>query len=228
MSDQAKDVGAEKRPPSGWELLASVELMDRLRLDGPWERDQTHESLRRYLVEETYELLDAIDSGDRDHLLEELGDILLQVLFHARIAADRDEDPFDIDDVARAFTNKVSARTQGVLSGDNIDLQTQLDEWETRKAAEKARGSVLDGIATNQPSLALTQKVLERLAAADFPDELIPAEVTEVRITADGPSVEDQLRRKVLAFMADIRGAESAAPAGEPKTAEIWRAHFPS
>ncbi|WP_414731625.1 MazG family protein [Williamsia sp.] len=209
--------------PSGWELLASVELMDRLRRDGPWERDQTHESLRRYLVEETYELLDAIDSGDRDHLLEELGDILLQVLFHARIAADRDDDPFDIDDVARAFTTKVSARTQGVLSGDNIDLQTQLDEWETRKAAEKARGSVLDGIATNQPSLALTQKVLERLAAADFPADLIPAAVTGVRITADGPSVEDQLRRDVLAFMADVRVAELAKPA----TAGDWRAAYP-
>lgn len=208
-------------------MLASVELMDRLRRDGPWERDQTHESLRRYLVEETYELLDAIDSGDRDHLLEELGDILLQVLFHARIAADRDVDPFDIDDVARAFTTKVSARTQGVLSGDNIDLQTQLDEWEARKATEKARGSVLDGIATNQPSLALTQKVLERLAAADFPPDLIPTEVTDLRITADGPSIEDQLRRDVLAFMADVRIAEATTPTGEPKTADIWRIHFP-
>ena len=211
--------------PSGWELLAAVELMDRLRRDGPWERDQTHESLRRYLVEETYELLDAIDSGDRDHLLEELGDILLQVLFHARIAADRSGDPFDIDDVARAFTTKISARTQGVLSGSDIDLQTQLEEWETRKAAEKARGSVLDGIATGQPALALAQKVLERLAAAGFPDDLVPDAVRSVRVVADGPSVEDALRAAVLQFMADIRVAEAAGPG--PRTPEFWRTNLP-
>ncbi|PVY31520.1 MazG family protein [Williamsia muralis] len=211
--------------PSGWELLAAVELMDRLRRDGPWEREQTHESLRRYLVEETYELLDAIDSGDRDHLLEELGDILLQVLFHARIAADRLGDPFDIDDVARAFTTKISARTQGVLSGNDIDLQTQLEEWETRKAAEKARGSVLDGIATGQPALALAQKVLERLAAAGFPDDLVPDAVRSVRVVADGPSVEDGLRAAVLRFMADIRVAEAAGPA--PRTPEFWRTNLP-
>lgn len=211
--------------PSGWELLAAVELMDRLRRDGPWEREQTHESLRRYLVEETYELLDAIDSGDRDHLLEELGDILLQVLFHARIAADRSGDPFDIDDVARAFTTKISARTQGVLSGNDIDLQTQLEEWETRKAAEKARGSVLDGIATGQPALALAQKVLERLAAAGFPDDLVPDAVRSVRVVADGPSVEDALRAAVLQFMADIRVAEAAGPG--PRTPEFWRTNLP-
>ena len=211
--------------PSGWELLAAVELMDRLRRDGPWEREQTHESLRRYLVEETYELLDAIDSGDRDHLLEELGDILLQVLFHARIAADRSGDPFDIDDVARAFTTKISARTQGVLSGNDIDLQTQLEEWETRKAAEKARGSVLDGIATGQPALALAQKVLERLAAAGFPDDLGPDAVRSVRVVADGPSVEDALRAAVLQFMSDIRVAEAAGPG--PRTPEFWRTNLP-
>ncbi|MBA4022998.1 MAG: hydrolase [Gordonia sp.] len=212
---------------SGHELLAAVELMDRLRRDGPWERDQTHESLRRYLVEETYELLDAIDSGDRDHLLEELGDILLQVLFHARIAADRADEPFDIDDVAQAFTTKISARTQGVLSGSDIDLQTQLEEWESRKAAEKARGSVLDGIATGQPSLALAQKVLERLAATGFPRDLLPQDVTDIRVVADGPSVEDELRRSVLAFMAKIRVAETAAAPGELKNTDFWRTHLP-
>lgn len=213
--------------PSGFELIAAVELMDRLRRDGPWERDQSHESLRRYLVEETYELLDAIDSGDRDHLLEELGDILLQVLFHARIAADRIDDPFDIDDVARSFTTKISARTQGVLNGGDIDLQTQIDEWESRKAVEKARGSVLDGIATGQPSLAFAQKLLERLAASEFPDDLIPVDVTDVQVTAQGPSVEDRLRRSVLAFMADIRVAETAAAPGELKSEQFWRTHLP-
>lgn len=154
-----------------------------------------------------------------------MGDILLQVLFHARIAADRSGDPFDIDDVARAFTTKISARTQGVLSGSDIDLQTQLEEWETRKAAEKARGSVLDGIATGQPALALAQKVLERLAAAGFPDDLVPDAVRSVRVVADGPSVEDALRAAVLQFMADIRVAEAAGPG--PRTPEFWRTNLP-
>lgn len=107
----------EPRPRSGEALLEAVELMDRLRRTGPWEAAQTHDSLRRYLLEETYELLDAIEGGSRADLLEELADILLQVLFHARIAADDPTEPFDIDDVARAFTAKISSRTAGVLAG---------------------------------------------------------------------------------------------------------------
>ena len=112
-----------------------------------------------------------------------------------------------------------------MLSGNDIDLQTQLEEWETRKAAEKARGSVLDGIATGQPALALAQKVLERLAAAGFPDDLVPDAVRSVRVVADGPSVEDGLRAAVLRFMADIRVAEAAGPA--PRTPEFWRTNLP-
>ena len=101
------------------------------------------------------ELLDAIDGDDQENLREELGDLLLQVLFHARIAADDPMAPFDIGDVARSFTEKVRGRTPGVLSGEHADLETQIREWEERKAAEKQRGSVLDGIATTAPALAL-------------------------------------------------------------------------
>ncbi|MFT4396106.1 MazG family protein [Gordonia lacunae] len=196
---------------AGTALLESVALMDTLRRNGPWESTQTHHSLRRYLLEEVYELLDAIEAGDPVELREELGDLLLQVLFHARIAADDPDAPFDIDDVARSFTAKVSGRTPGVLSGAHSDLQTQIREWEERKAAEKRRGSVLDGVATTQPALALLQKVLERLTAAHYPVDTIPAETLTVTVTAGDDSVEAQARDRALALMADIRAAEKRA-----------------
>lgn len=197
--------------PSGSDLLPAVALMDTLRRNGPWESQQTHASLRRYLLEEAYELLDAIDAGDQASLREELGDLLLQVLFHARIAADHPTDPFDIDAVARSFTEKVSGRTPGVLSGAHADLETQIREWEERKAAEKNRGSVLDGIATTAPALALTQKVLERLTAAGYPVQRIDPAVLSVTVTAGDDSVEDQARRRTLDLMAQVRAVEEQA-----------------
>ena len=199
------------RSVSGMALLESVALMDRLRRNGPWESMQTHRSLRRYLLEEVYELLDAIDAGDAAELEEELGDLLLQVLFHARIAADDPESPFDINDVARSFTTKVMGRTPGVLSGAHSDLETQIREWEERKAAEKKRGSVLDGVATTQPALALLQKILERLTAASYPVDTIPAETWTVTVTADDDSVEAQARDRALALMESVRVAEARA-----------------
>lgn len=224
--EQADPETADRRAGarSGEALLDAVELMDRLRRQGPWESTQTHDSLRRYLLEETYEFLDAVDSGDQRHLLEELGDLLLQVLFHARVAADHPDHPFDIDDVARAFTAKVSDRTHGVLDGP-VDLETQLRQWEERKAAEKKRDSVLDGIATAQPSLALAQKVIERLDAAGFPAGSIPSTVTTVSVVGGEASVEDDLRRAVLAFMQTVRAAEDRARAAglTPRSADQWR-----
>ncbi|MGZ8179132.1 MazG family protein [Williamsia sp. SKLECPSW1] len=202
------------RPRSGEALLDAVALMDRLRRVGPWEGAQTHDSLRRYLLEETYELLDAIEAGTRDDLVEELSDLLLQVLFHARIGADRDDDPFDIDDVARAFTDKISLRSSGVLAGET-DLATQIAQWEENKAAEKHRDSVLDGVPTAQPALALTQKVIERLDSAGFPRGLVPESLLTVHLAADlaadgESSVEDRHRTRVVAFMEQVRTAESA------------------
>ncbi len=192
-------------------LLQAVSLMDTLRRNGPWESTQTHASLRRYLLEEVYELLDAIDGGDPAELTEELGDLLLQVLFHARIGADDEHAPFDIDDVARSFTEKVMGRTPGVLSGAHSDLETQIREWEERKAAEKNRGSVLDGVATTAPALALTQKVLERLTGAGYPTETIDPEVLTVTVVAGGDSVEAQARERTLALMDQVREIEARA-----------------
>ncbi len=224
----------DPEPRSGEALLDAVELMDRLRRTGPWEAAQTHDSLRRYLLEETYELLDAISGGSRADLLEELADILLQVLFHARIAADDPDEPFDIDDVARAFTAKISSRTAGVLAGET-DLETQLRQWEESKAAEKDRDSVLDGVAVSQPALALTQKVIERLDAAGFPRDLIPESLLTIHFATHlagdyEASLEDRQRSRVVEFMDRVRGAEAALRSGAVTTPEPddWRREFVS
>ncbi|NLG45138.1 MazG family protein [Gordonia sp. (in: high G+C Gram-positive bacteria)] len=198
----------------GANLLRAVELMDRLRRLGPWERLQTHDSLRRYLLEEVYELLDAIERGTPEELQSELGDLLLQVLFHARIAADSATGSFDIDDVAQSFIDKVSARTPGVLGGEHADLARQIDEWEAAKSAERDRGSVLDGIVTTQPALALVQKVFERLASVSFPVIAVSPSLYRVDIPFRKhatTSVEDDLRRRVMGLMDEVRAAEAAA-----------------
>src|SRR5271156_937778 len=169
----------------GERLVDAVAMMDKLRTAGPWESEQTHDSLRRFLLEETYEVLDAVRSGNADQLREELGDVLLQVLFHARIAEDAPQFPFDIDDVATALMRKLGNRVPGVLAGQSISLEDQLAQWEERKAAEKSRNSLMDDVHTGQPALALAQKVIERAGRAGVPAELIPAEITSISVSAD-------------------------------------------
>lgn len=224
-------------PQAGERLVDAVAIMDRLRTDGPWESEQTHDSLRRYLLEETYELFDAVHGGDAEELREELGDVLLQVLFHARIAEDAPAHPFNIDDVADALVRKLGNRAAGVLAGQSISLEEQLAQWEERKALEKVRNSCMDDVSTGQPALALAQKVLERAAAAGLPDELIPESVQLVRIAVDSDA-ENALRTATLEFMDTIRAAEQAVKAArggdgigdapvEPITADEWRTHWP-
>src|SRR6185312_9687287 len=104
--------------PRGERLVDAVAMMDTLRTAGPWESEQTHDSLRRFLLEETYELLDAVGSGNADELREELGDVLLQVLFQARIAEDAPQHPFTIDDVADTLQRKLANRVPAVLAGE--------------------------------------------------------------------------------------------------------------
>ncbi|GAA4665687.1 MazG family protein [Gordonia humi] len=219
-------------PVRGAQILHAVDLMDRLRRMGPWEQRQTHDSLRRYLLEEVYELLDAIDHGTKDDLKSELGDLLLQVLFHSRIAADA-LDGFDIDDVAQSFVDKVSYRTPGVLGGEHADLERQINEWEAAKAAEREaqRGSVLDGIVTTQPALALTQKIFERLAGADFPIAALSPSLYSVSVPFRKHatvSVEDDVRTRAMALMDQVRAAESAARADGvwPTDENTWRKYL--
>src|SRR6201998_1799239 len=199
----------------GERLIDAVALMDKLRTSGPWESEQTHDSLRRYLLEETYELFDAVRSGNADDLREELGDVLLQVLFHARIAEDAPQHPFTIDDVADSLLRKLGNRVPGVLAGEPISLEQQLAEWDERKAQErsvKARQSCLDGGPAGQPTLARAQKGRGRVGDAGLPADLIPAELTTVAVTAD-VDVENNLRTEVLEFMDAVRTAEKAIAA---------------
>src|SRR6202161_1299030 len=134
----ARLISAPEAPP-GERLVDVVAMMDKLRISGPWESEQTHDSLRRYLLEETYEVFDAVRGGNADELREELGDVLLQVLFHARIAEDAPQHPFTIDDVADSLVRKLGNRAPAVLAGESVSLDEQLAQWEERKALEKPR-----------------------------------------------------------------------------------------
>ena len=227
----------------GERLLDAVSMMDKLRTAGPWESEQTHESLRRYLLEETYELLDAVRSGNVDELREELGDLLLQVLFHARIAEDAALLPFTIDDVADTLIRKLGNRVPGVLAGEAISLQDQLAQWEEAKAAErsrKSRHSVLDDVHTGQPALALAQKVIQRVTQAGLPAEFIPAELTTITLSAE-VDAENTLRAAVLDFVDEVHRVErtiAATRRGDTVAEELdmtplgfvtedeWRAHW--
>ena len=227
----------------GDRLVDAVAMMDKLRTAGPWESEQTHDSLRRFLLEETYEVFDAVRSGDADALREELGDVLLQVLFHARIAEDAPQHPFTIDDVADTLLRKLGNRAPGVLAGEAISLDEQLAQWEERKALEKqakARNSVMDDVPTAQPALALAHKVIQRVTRAGLPADLIPSEITSITVTAD-VDAENALRTAVLEFIDNVRGAEQAIAAdrrGEDVPAELdvapvgaiteeeWRAYW--
>jgi XTP/dITP diphosphohydrolase len=230
---------------SGERLVDAVAMMDKLRTSGPWESEQTHDSLRRYLLEETYEVFDAVRGGNADELREELGDVLLQVLFHARIAEDAPQHPFTIDDVADSLVRKLGNRVPAVLAGESVSLDEQLAQWEERKAIEKASKGVhssMDDVPTGQPALALAQKVIERVTATGLPSDLIPDAITSVTVSV-GSDTENALRSAVLEFMDSVRGAEHAIAAGRrgedvPQeldvatlgeiTEEEWRAYWPS
>lgn len=147
------------------QLQRLVEVMDRLRSPGgcPWDAEQTHESLIKYLLEESYEFIDAIETDDRAGMREELGDVLLQVYFHSRIAQDHPTDPFTIEDVACAIADKLISRHPHVFENLKVSGTDEIIEnWEAIKAREKGRTSAIDGIAMAQPALPLVAKILYR------------------------------------------------------------------
>jgi XTP/dITP diphosphohydrolase len=164
--------------PVGAALLDAVAVMDRLRSPGgcPWDAEQTHASLGQYLVEECYELLDAIGHGDPAALREELGDVLLQVLFHARIAAEGGVGAFDVDDVASELVTKLVGRHPHVFAGSET-LATAAEQetrWEELKRAEKQRSSAVDGVPLGLPAVALAAKLVSRAHRAGLPADLLP------------------------------------------------------
>ncbi|MCW2540846.1 MAG: MazG family protein [Frankiales bacterium] len=160
----------EPTEPAGSALLRAVAVMDRLRSPGgcPWDAEQTHASLAKYLLEETYETLDAIEDADAVALREELGDLLLQVLFHARLAEEAVAgERFSIEDVAGDLVDKLVRRHPHVFSDTAVSGAGEVNaNWEVIKQQEKQRTSVTDGVPLGQPALALSAKLIGRAQRA--------------------------------------------------------------
>jgi XTP/dITP diphosphohydrolase len=220
--------------PVGARLLDLVEVMDRLRRECPWDQQQTHESLIHYLLEETYETVEAVETGDRDHLSEELGDLLLQVMFHARIAAEHPDAPFTIDDVAGGIVDKLVRRHPHVFADTEVSGSGEVEvNWETIKAAEKSRESSMDGIPLGLPALSLAHKVVSRArrAGVTLPgrSDVIPADATAEQLAelllaivavaeTMGADPEQLLRQRLRDEMAAVRVHEQRALADEGRT----------
>ena len=167
------------------ELSRLVAVMHRLRTGCPWDAEQTHTSLVRYLVEETLEVVEAIEAGDDTELTEELGDLLLQVVFHAEIAAESGR--FDIEDVARRISDKLIARHPYVFT--DAEVPTDLvGSWERAKAVEKSRDSALDGIPERLSALTRAHKVLVRARSHGLDPEALV--LTRTDVAADAVGVE--------------------------------------
>ena len=210
------------------QLQRLAEVMDQLRSPGgcPWDAEQTHESLLKYLLEESYEFVDAVHGDNRAHMREELGDVLLQVYFHARIAEEDPVDPFSIQDVAQAIADKLIRRHPHVFAGVVVQDSTEvLQNWEDIKREEKGRTSALDGIAMAQPALPLIEKLLYRASqygvdvetpdAIDIGGNASESAVGQALLTviawanANGVDAESALRKEALALSQQIAAIEA-------------------
>jgi XTP/dITP diphosphohydrolase len=206
----------------GARLLDLVTVMDRLRSPGgcPWDAEQTHASLVKYLVEESFELVEAIEEGDREALLEELGDVLLQVFFHARIAEEHPDDPFTVDDVAAGIIDKLTYRHPHVFGDAHAPTAEHVeDNWERLKAEEKQRSSAVDGVPLAQPALALAAKLHSRAVKAGLTVPLPEADDTDpgtqllalaIAAQDQGLDPEAELRAAARRYRDAIRRAEQS------------------
>jgi XTP/dITP diphosphohydrolase len=206
-------------------LREAAQTMHAVRDRCVWTQQIDHRALVPYLIEESAELIDAVEEGSRADLREELGDLLWQVLFHAEIASRDEADPFDIDDVATALTEKMVRRHPHVF-GDAVATTPAevLVHWNAAKAAEKrARTSVLDGVSERMPSLALAQKLVAKASQVDVPapdePDVSPRSEAElgdtllalvVQARANGWDAERALRERLRVLARDIRDAERA------------------
>ncbi len=206
----------------GARLLDLVSVMDTIRAECPWSGTRTSESLVKHLIEEAYELVEAIEEGDREAFREELGDVLLQVVFHARIAEDDPEEPFSIDDVAGTIVEKLIRRHPHVFGTESAETPEDVRaHWLRTKAEEKRRDSVTEGIPLDQPALALAAKLAGRARTAGLevatpePDEiggrlLALAALAESR----GIDPESALRSAARRYREAIRAAEGVEAGG--------------
>jgi XTP/dITP diphosphohydrolase len=182
----------------GSELLRLVEVMDRLRSPGgcAWDAEQTHDSLIKYLLEESYEFIDAIETNDRVGMREELGDVLLQVYFHSRIAQDHPTDPFTIDDVAGAIADKLISRHPHVFAGVEVSgTEEIIENWEAIKAKEKGRTSPIEGVAMSQPALPLVSKLIYRADKYGAPLDI-------AKYQSDAPATEESVGAALASVIA--------------------------
>ena len=238
MAEQNRD-GAETPAATtavrGTRLLELVRIMDTLRLNCPWDARQTHASLAPYLLEETYETVDALASGDQAAVREELGDVLLQVVFHARVAEERtDGTGYDIDDVADGIISKLTRRHPHVFGDLTVSGPDEVTlNWDSIKAAERAAKSgdsgepgtpsALDGVPMSQPAVSLAAQLLRRAERAGVPADLadLPSDTAGVsdtgrellalvnRARADGLDPELELRAAARAYAERVRAWET-------------------
>jgi XTP/dITP diphosphohydrolase len=200
----------------GARLLDLVQIMDRIRRECPWTSRQTHQGLAKYAIEEAYELVEAIEEGDRRELREELGDVLLQVVFHARIAEEDAEEPFSVDDVAGTLVEKLIHRHPHVFGDATAETPEDVHaHWLRTKAIEKQRESVTDGVPLGQPGLALAAKLAGRVRTAGLDVKLPAAEgigyellALAARADAAGVDPEAALRAAARTYRDAIRAAE--------------------
>ncbi|HEY2506123.1 MAG TPA: MazG family protein [Streptosporangiaceae bacterium] len=223
-------------PPLGSRLLDLVEVMDQLRTGCPWDARQTHETLTPFLLEETYEAVDALVSGDPAAVREELGDVLLQVVFNARVAQERtDGTGYDIDDVADGIIAKLTRRHPHVfgdvaVSGPD-EVKQNWDAIKARERAEKGNGgpvSALDGVPMHQPALSLAAQLLRRADRAGAP----PALAADSALAESG-EVSD-LGRQLFELVAEAQEAGldpelelRAAARAYASHVRVWEASHP-
>lgn len=202
----------------GARLLDLVQVMDRIRAQCPWTGERTHEDLVKYGIEEMYELVEAIEEDDRGALCEELGDVLLQVVFHARIAEDDTSEPFGVDDVAGLLVEKLIHRHPHVFGEESAQSAEDVREhWRRTKETEKQRSSVTEGVPLGQPALALAAKLAGRARAAGI-TEPVPGEgvgydllALARQAEAAGTDPESALRAAARTYRDTIRAAEGVS-----------------
>ncbi|HEY2315186.1 MAG TPA: MazG family protein [Streptosporangiaceae bacterium] len=229
---EAADRPADDAAP-GSRLLELVRVMDTLRVNCPWDAGQTHESLTPYLLEETYEAVDALLAGDQSAVREELGDVLLQVVFHARVAQERtDGTGYTIDDVADGIIDKLKRRHPHVFGDVSVSGPDEVKQnWDAIKAAERAAAgaagleSVLDGVPLSQPALSLAAQLQRRAERAGAPAELalpgqaLPGSPGQPGLPA-GPAAGSDLGRELFALVNRAR-AEGLDPELELRAAAL-------
>lgn len=228
------EVVAGSADPPGARLLDLVGVMDRLRRECPWDSQQTHESLKSYLLEEAYEAYDALQDGDPVALREELGDVLFQVFFHSRLA-EESADPWSVDDVAGDLVAKLVRRHPHVFDGLAVSGADEVNaNWDSIKRAEKQRESIFDGIPDSLPALILAETLRRKAIRAGLPADLLPAGDDPGRrlFGAAHDDAESALRAVAREFAGRVRAAECAARAAgqDPSTMDAvrWRQFWPA